>query len=46
MRGAENHRLVKLDAHDFYRQLLRTRCGSAWRLEHVARIIRQGTGPY
>ena len=24
---------------------LRTRCGSAWRLEHVARIIKQATGP-
>jgi hypothetical protein len=26
------------------RQSLRTRCGSAWRLEHVARIIKQATG--
>jgi choline dehydrogenase-like flavoprotein len=27
------------------RQSLRTRRGSAWRLEHVARIIKQATGP-
>jgi site-specific DNA recombinase len=27
------------------RQSLRTRCGSAWRLEHVARIIKQATSP-
>jgi DNA invertase Pin-like site-specific DNA recombinase len=27
------------------RQSLRTRCGSPWRLEHVARIIKQATGP-
>jgi DNA invertase Pin-like site-specific DNA recombinase len=27
------------------RQSLRTRCGSAWRLEHVARIIKQAAGP-
>jgi Recombinase len=26
------------------RQSLRTRRGSAWRLEHVARIIKQATG--
>ena len=27
------------------RKALRTRRGSAWRLEHVARIIKQATGP-
>ena len=27
------------------RKALHTRRGSAWRLEHVARIIKQGTGP-
>jgi site-specific DNA recombinase len=27
------------------RQSLRTRCGSAWRLEHVARIIKQAISP-
>ena len=28
------------------RQSLRTRRGSAWRLEHVARIMKQATGPH
>ena len=45
MRGAENHRLVELDAHDSFRDRSGTRRGCGWRLEHVARIIKQGTTP-